>query len=142
MPPPFRLTKEMAEAMGYPDDPNWTQTFKTKCCQAFCCLRKHARGRVPKPRGARFPRPRDRAAGARGPQAPLLLNLMSLMKDAGIEHLSEESEVKLAKFQDRFRLDLSDEDAERFFLALINESLNALVPVVLERFHRMAVFLR
>ena len=67
---------------------------------------------------------------------------MSLMKDAGIEHLSEESEVKLAKFQARFRLDLSDEDAERFFLALINESLNALVPVVLEKFHRMAVFLR
>ena len=114
-PPPFRLTKEMAEAMGYPDDPNYTQKFKTKCCQAYTCLRKHA---------------------------PLLLNLMSLMKDAGIEHLSEESDVKLAKFQDRFRLDLSDEDAERFFLSLINESLNALVPVVLEKFHKIAVWMK
>lgn len=101
--------------MGFPDDPNWTEKFKTKCCQAYCCLRKHA---------------------------PLLLNLMSLMKDAGIEHLSEEPEVKLAKFQDRFRLDLSDEDAERFFLALISESLNALAPVVLERFHRLAVWMK
>ncbi|KAJ1455194.1 hypothetical protein M885DRAFT_219886 [Pelagophyceae sp. CCMP2097] len=114
-PPPFRLTREMAEAMGYPDDPNYTHKFKCKCCQAFSCLRRHA---------------------------PLLLNLMSLMKDAGIEHLSEESDVKLQKFQDRFRLDLSDEDAERFFLSLINESLNALVPVVLERFHKIAVWMK
>lgn len=111
-PPPFRLTKEMAEAMGYPDDPNY-QKFKTKCCQAYVTLRKHA---------------------------TLLLNLMSLMKDAGIEHLSEER--ALHKFQDRFRLDLGDEDAERYFLALINESLNALVPVVLERFHKIAVWLK
>jgi len=114
-PPPFRLTKEMAEAMGYPDDPNYTQKFKTKCCQAYTTLRKHA---------------------------PLLLNLMSLMKDAGIEHLSEDSEVKLQKFQDRFRLDLGDEDAERFFLSLVNESLNAFVPVVLERFHKIAVWMK
>ena len=36
-------------------------------------------------------------------------------------------------------LDLSDEDAEHFFLELIHESLNAIAPVVLEKFHRMAV---
>ena len=98
----------MAEAMGYPDGANWTE-FRTKCCQAYCCLRRHA---------------------------PLLLNLMSLMKDAGVEHLSEDASQK---FQDRFRLDLSDEDAEHFFLELIHESLNAIAPVVLEKFHRMAV---
>ena len=39
---PFRLTKEMAEAMGYPDKDNWNKNFKTKCCQAFNCLRKSA----------------------------------------------------------------------------------------------------
>ena len=111
-PPPFRLTKEMAETMGYPDDPNYTQTFKSRCCQAYNILRKHA---------------------------SLLLNLMSLMKDAGIEHLSDAS---LQLFHDRFRLDLSDEDAERFFLSVINESLNALVPVVLERFHKIAVWMK
>ncbi|KAJ8614505.1 hypothetical protein CTAYLR_000772 [Chrysophaeum taylorii] len=111
-PPPFRLTKEMAEAMGYPDDPNYTQKFKTKCCQAFNCLRKHA---------------------------PLLLNLMSLMKDAGIEHLSESS---FLAFTDRFRLDLNNEDAERFFLSLIDTSLHAFVPVVLERFHKIAVWMK
>ena len=66
--------------MGYPDGANWSE-FRTKCCQAYCCLRRHA---------------------------PLLLNLMSLMKDAGVEHLSEDASQK---FQDRFRLDLSDEDA-------------------------------
>mmetsp|Transcript_36413 Transcript_36413/g.116699 ORF Transcript_36413/g.116699 Transcript_36413/m.116699 type:complete len:136 (-) Transcript_36413:139-546(-) len=111
-PPPFRLTKEMAETMGYPDDPNYTQTFKSRCCQAYNTLRKHA---------------------------SLLLNLMSLMKDAGIEHLSDQS---LHLFHDRFRLDLSDEDAERFFLSVINESLNAIVPVVLERFHKIAVWMK
>ena len=36
-------------------------------------------------------------------------------------------------------MDLSDEDAEHFFLELIHESLNAIAPVVLEKFHRMAV---
>ena len=107
-PPPFRLTREMADAMGYPDGAGWAE-FRTKCCQAYCCLRRHA---------------------------PLLLNLMSLMKDAGVEHLSEDASQK---FQDRFRLDLSDEDAEHFFLELIHESLNAIAPVVLEKFHRMAV---
>jgi len=61
---------------------------------------------------------------------------MSLMKDAGVEHLSEDASQK---FQDRFRLDLSDEDAEHFFLELIHESLNAIAPVVLEKFHRVAV---
>ena len=107
-PPPFRLTREMGEAMGYPDGAKWTE-FRTKCCQAYCCLRRHA---------------------------PLLLHLMSLMKDAGVEHLSEDASQK---FQDRFRLDLSDEDAEHFFLELIHESLNAIAPVVLEKSHRMAV---
>ena len=75
--------------MGYPDGAGWAE-FRTKCCQAYCCLRRHA---------------------------PLLLNLMSLMKDAGVEHLSEDS---AQKFQDRFRLDLLDEDAEHFFLELIH----------------------
>jgi hypothetical protein len=42
---------------------------------------------------------------------------MSLMKDAGVEHLSEDASQK---FQDRFRLDLSDEDAEHFFLELMD----------------------
>ena len=46
---------------------------------------------------------------------------------------------KVAALQDRFRLDLSDEDAGHFFLELIHESLNAIAPVVLEKFHRMAV---
>ena len=64
---------------------------------------------------------------------------MSLMKDAGIEGLDEEPELKLQNFQDRFRLDLSDEDAERFFLSLIDNAINDWFVNVLEVGHKIAV---
>ena len=37
MPPPFRLTKEMVEAMGGMDAPHYT-VFKSLCCQVRCEL--------------------------------------------------------------------------------------------------------
>ena len=70
------------------------------------------------------------------------LGMAIQLKDAGIENLSVDPDMTLQKFEDRFRLDLMDEDAERYFLSLINESLGALVPVVLERFHKIAVWMR
>ena len=96
---PFRLTKEMAEAMGYPDKDNWNKNFKTKCCQAFNCLRK---------------------------SAALILSLM--MKDAGISDLKIDPDTALLKMQERFRLDLTDEEAERYFLVLIHHVMRRSCP--------------
>lgn len=41
--------------------------------------------------------------------ANLILNLLSLMSDAGISDLSDDPVAALAKVEDNFRLDLTDE---------------------------------
>ncbi|CAM9876422.1 unnamed protein product, partial [Laminaria digitata] len=41
--------------------------------------------------------------------ANLILNLLSLMSDAGISELSADPVAALAKVEERFRLDLTDE---------------------------------
>lgn len=40
------------------------------------------------------------------------------------------------------RLDLTDELAEQYFLNLINESLNALAPKMMEYFHQISVAIK
>lgn len=79
--------------------------FKRFCCQAFLELRK---------------------------RATLLINLLRLMLDAGIHDLTPNS---LLKIEDRFRLDLSEESAESLIYGIIDESVNAILPGVLEAFH-------
>lgn len=54
-PPPFRFTRSMADAMGGEDSEHYAR-FKTYCCQSYNWLRKSAN---------------------------LILNLLSLMGDAG-----------------------------------------------------------
>jgi hypothetical protein len=45
----------------------------------------------------------------------------------------------LDKIEEKFRLDLTVEQAEHHFVSLISESLNALAPIIFENFHRIAV---
>jgi phosphatidylinositol 3-kinase len=115
LPPAFRLTREMVEGMGGMDSTEYRQ-FCSLACQAFNALRK---------------------------SAGLVLNLLHLMSDAGIEDLSNnpsaDAEGVIAKVEERFRLDLTDEQAERFFLNLINESLAAIAPRLMDVFHSIAV---
>lgn len=115
-PPPFRFTHHMLEAMGGEESEHY-ERFKILCCQAFNWLRKSAN---------------------------LILNLLSLMGDAGITDISKRSDLPkvLAKVEERFRLDLSDESAEVYFVGLINESLNAIAPRLLEYAHQIAVSVR
>lgn len=109
-PPPFKLTKEMVEGMGGPKSEHFVR-FQTYCCQAYNWLRK---------------------------SADLILNLLSLMADAGIEELSNDPETTLQKVQEKFRLDLTDEQAEHFFLQLIEDSVTAVFPVLMEYIHKVA----
>lgn len=115
-PPPFRFTHHMLEAMGGEESEHY-ERFKILCCQAFNWLRKSAN---------------------------LILNLLSLMGDAGITDISKRSDLPkvLAKVEEKFRLDLSDEIAEIYFVGLINESLNAIAPRLLEYAHQIAVSVR
>ena len=113
LPPPFRFTRHMADAMGGEDSEHYAK-FKSYCCQAYNWLRKSAN---------------------------LILNLLSLMADAGINDISKRSNINkvLDVMLSKFRLDLTDEQADHFFIGLINESLNALAPRLMEAFHQIAV---
>ena len=73
--------------------------------------------------------------------ASLILNLLSLMADAGIPDFSINAnpDTVLAKIEEKFRLDLSNEQAEAFFAGLINESVNAIAPRIMEIAHQFAV---
>jgi hypothetical protein len=66
------------------------------------------------------------------------------MVDAGIEDLSTncDPDVTLAKMKRRFRLDLSDEEADHHINSLIKESMTAFVPRMMEMAHQMRVKLR
>jgi phosphatidylinositol 3-kinase len=105
----------MVDGMGGMESPEYRQ-FCSLACQAFNLLRK---------------------------SAGLILNLLYLMCDAGIEDLSNnpysDSEGVITKVEERFRLELTDEQAETFFLGLINDCLSALAPRVMDVFHQIAV---
>ena len=104
----------MVDGMGGQDSYEYRQ-FCSLACQAFNLLRKNA---------------------------GLILNLLHLMKDAKIEDLSNnpsaDADGIILKVEERFHLDLTDEQAESYFLGLINESLVALLPRLNEYFHQIA----
>jgi phosphatidylinositol 3-kinase len=115
LPPAFRLTREMVDGMGGIESSEYRQ-FCSLACQCFNALRK---------------------------SAGLVLNLLHLMTDAGIEDLSNnpaaDAEGVIAKVEERFRLHLSDEQAEVYFKSLINDCLAALAPRVMDVFHNFSV---
>ncbi|KAJ5071966.1 phosphatidylinositol 3-kinase catalytic subunit type 3 [Anaeramoeba ignava] len=109
-PPPFKLSKEMVVAMGDRDSEEFL-SFKKYCCEAFNILRKSAN---------------------------LIINLFSLMLDANIPDISRDKENCLMKIQQKYQLDLSNEDAVKYFQELIHESYTSLFPVIVEQFHKIA----
>jgi len=84
------------------------QHFKIYCCNAYNTLRKSSN---------------------------LILNLVTLMIDAGIEHINQRDKSVL-KVQEKFRLELTDEEANAVLLQLIDESTAAFVAKVSEAIHR------
>jgi len=111
-PPPMKFCKEMVMAMGGSGSPQY-KDFRTYCCSAFNLLRNHA---------------------------TLILNLLGLMGEANIPDLSSDVEKTLLKVQEKFRLDLTEEEAEKILLSLIDESVSALFPQVMENIHRWALY--
>eukprot|EP01102_Stenamoeba_stenopodia_P008403 TRINITY_DN2413_c0_g1_i3.p1 TRINITY_DN2413_c0_g1~~TRINITY_DN2413_c0_g1_i3.p1 ORF type:complete len:756 (-),score=166.31 TRINITY_DN2413_c0_g1_i3:142-2073(-) len=114
LPPPMKLCKEMVEGMGGASSVHYAQ-FKQHCCEAYNILRKSAN---------------------------LILNLLSLMIDADIPHLSFEPEKSILKVQNNFCLDMSDTEAAQNLQSLINESVSALFPQITEAIHRWAQYWR
>ena len=106
----------MVDTLGGANSVHWFK-FKQLCCEAFIILRRSSN---------------------------LLLNLLHLMVDANIPDISlnTEPDKSLLKLQEKFRLDLSDEEAIVFVQALINESVTALFPVMIETIHKWAQYWR
>jgi phosphatidylinositol 3-kinase len=113
-PPPVRLTREMIAGMGGPESANY-QRFKSFCCQAYNILRKSAN---------------------------LILSLLNLMREAGIEALAEQPDLIIAKIQDKFHLELDDEAADQVFLKLVDESVAAMFPAFFEVVHKIRLAMR
>ncbi|KAG0248334.1 Phosphatidylinositol (PI) 3-kinase [Mortierella polycephala] len=109
-PAPMKITKEMVEAMGGFNSVHY-QSFKSYCFTAYNILRKSAN---------------------------LILNLFGLMVDANIPDIKAEPDKAVWKVEERFQLDLSDDEAIKFFQNLINESVSALIPQIAETIHGWA----
>eukprot|EP00121_Abeoforma_whisleri_P008071 Awhi_evm1s7394 len=64
------------------------------------------------------------------------------MTDASIPDIAAEPDKVVSKVQEKFRLDLDEEDAVNYFESLIDDSLSALFPVVVENIHKYMQYLR
>ena len=114
-PPPMRLCKEMVEAMGGADSALYVK-FRLLCSEAFNILRRPAASNT-------------------------ILNLLLLMADADVQDLKggeHRVDEVLKLVTDRFRLDLTSEEASRFFHELINSSVSAIFPQIVEKIHSLA----
>lgn len=105
--PLMKLDNLMIAGMGGPNSPNFT-AFKNYCFTAYTTLRK---------------------------QSSLILNLFSLMRDANIPDIKIERDKAVWKVQERMCLDMTEEEAIRHFEGLIQDSLNAVMPLVIDRLH-------
>jgi len=114
LPPPMKLSKEMIDAMGGMNSEHY-QDFRKECYTAFLYLRRHAN---------------------------LILNLFGLMVEASVPDIALEPDKTVRKVQDKFRLDLTEEEAVQFMQNLIDVSATAIMAAVVEQFHKMAQYWR
>lgn len=70
--------------------------------------------------------------------ANLILNLFALMVDANIPDIRIEPDKAVLKVKERFCLELSDEEAIKHFTMLIEDSMNSMLPVLMDHFHLIA----
>ncbi|KAI1296923.1 Phosphatidylinositol 3-kinase catalytic subunit type 3 [Halotydeus destructor] len=113
-PPPMKLSREMVEGMGGVQSEHYQQ-FRKLCYTAFLHLRRHAN---------------------------LILNLFTLMVGATIPDIALEPDKTVKKVQDKFRLDLTDEEAVHYIQSLIEISVTAVMASLVEQFHKFAQYWR
>ncbi|KAM9947807.1 hypothetical protein ACTFIW_008177 [Dictyostelium discoideum] len=108
LPPPMKLCKEMVLGMGGENSKHY-EKFKQLCCEAYNILRKSSH---------------------------LILNLFALMVDASIPSISDDKEKSILKVQEKLQLELTDQEASNSLLQLLNDSVTALFPVIIEMAHK------
>ena len=108
--PAMKLSKEMVDCMGGVQSQHY-KDFKQYCFLAYAALRKSSN---------------------------LILNLFSLMVDANIPDIRLEPDKAVLKVRERFHLELSEEEAILYFGRVIEDTLTAFAPVVLDKLHEWA----
>ncbi|GAA6011669.1 hypothetical protein JCM10207_004202 [Rhodosporidiobolus poonsookiae] len=107
-PPAVKVCKEMVDALGGMQSPHYAR-FKSLCHTGFTTLRKNAN---------------------------LLINLVALMVDGNIPDIKLEPDKAVMKVQDKFLLNLSEEEAIKEFEALLNDT--SYFTSLVDRVHSIA----
>ena len=110
MPPPIKLCKEMVECMGGKGSKRYEE-FQQKCVNAYWVLRDNAR---------------------------VIVNMFYLMIDSGIPELNNIDNLK--KLHEKFVPQKNKQEASNYILDNLRESVDALMPVVMEKFHSWAQY--
>ncbi|KAJ1614797.1 phosphatidylinositol 3-kinase [Cryptosporidium canis] len=115
-PPPMKICSEMIEAMGGLNSCCF-KLFVDKCCDYFRYIRR---------------------------KSWLISNILFLMADSGIKDLGSRPEINstiiLERIKEKFRLDKSERDAEKYLREIIMTSSNALFPAVVDTLHDWALY--
>ena len=62
------------------------------------------------------------------------------MGDSGIKQIDDQGITECMQVvEDRLKMELSDEEADRYFLGLIQLAINAIMPALGEIMHRIAM---
>ena len=109
-PPPIKLCQEMVDVMGGKGSSQYEE-FKQKCVNAYWVLRENAR---------------------------VIVNMFYLMIDSGIPELNDIE--NLNKLHEKFVPGYSKQEASNSFLTNLEESVNALMPILMEKFHAWAQY--
>ncbi|XP_037955431.1 phosphatidylinositol 3-kinase catalytic subunit type 3 [Teleopsis dalmanni] len=114
MPPPMKLSKEMVEAMGGVSSEHHHE-FRKQCYTAFLHLRRHAN---------------------------VMLNLFTLMVDASVPDIALEPDKAVKKVEENLQLGLTDEEAVQHLQGLLDFSITAVMPALVEQIHKLAQYWR
>ena len=110
MPPPIKLCKEMVECMGGKGSKNYEE-FQQKCVNAYWVLRDNAR---------------------------VIVNMFYLMIDSGIPELNNIDNLK--KLHEKFVPQKNKQEASNYILDNLKESVDAMMPVFMEKLHAWAQY--
>ena len=109
-PPPIKLSKEMVDFMGGKNSKKFEE-FKQKCVNAYWVLRENAK---------------------------VIVNMFYLMIDSGIPELNNIE--MLNKLNDKFAPGFNKLQAQNSLLSNLEESVDAIFPVLMEKIHKWAQY--
>ena len=142
-PPPIKLCKEMVNLMGGRDSKKYEE-FKQKCVNAYWVLRENAKvivnmfylmidSGIPELNNIEMlNKLNDRE------NAKVIVNMFYLMIDSGIPELNNIE--MLNKLNDKFAPGFNKLQAQNSLLSNLEESVDAIFPVLMEKIHKWAQY--